>query len=597
MNSINNRPYHPGVPVHRTSLISMIQAALLAKEIRFARQAALQWLSIFPGDLEVRFLHAQTIFKVRGPEEALPHLDNLSQIDPMWLDLHQLVFQFRQLAGLENQADAGACLVALGGQADGVDKLPEWGGLLAKARQAMGQLKLDQAEIFVQRALMADPPSPLAATIHLEIVKNTGQSSPKAIRSLAEHYRQRWPETAQINLLLADALMQGGESDSAVALLHKVVANDITGQTATRLWGANHRYLSLWDQDIEALLDLPIPAAVAASMGWNQLPEGAPIEPAAPDRDSEDTFDDTTPAGNPESSTPDGTAEAGEGGDPDRQAKGAPALPETLRSVQAELERVAQRLRKPHLAKADGRYPVYVIFSTRRGLEDAYGSVAADLIYDEMQKLSETIRENENWDSIVILGDDGSSAANFNIKPAQPADPWGLKLTLTDLDSALRRKGEMIGALLIVGGPQIVPFHHLPNPVDDDDLDVPSDNPYATRDENYFIPEWPVGRLPGSASADPTPLMDSLRFIRSQHTPDPQPQPWYRQAIQRLIAWIWPYQGSARASFGYTAAAWRKASLSVFRPIGEARSMLASPPTLAEHLPWNGSDSRPAGIL
>ena len=75
----------------------------------------------------------------------------------------------------------------------------------------------------------------------------------------------------------------------------------------------------------------------------------------------------------------------------------------------------------------------------------------------------------------------------------------------------------MIGALLIVGGPEIVPFHRLPNPLDDPDIDVPSDNPYATRDENYFIPEWPVGRLPGGSDADPRLLVAALRRISAHH--------------------------------------------------------------------------------
>jgi hypothetical protein len=52
----------------------------------------------------------------------------------------------------------------------------------------------------------------------------------------------------------------------------------------------------------------------------------------------------------------------------------------------------------------------------------------------------------------------------------------------------------MIGAVAIVGGHRIIPFHLLPNPTEDDDDHVPSDNPYATTDENYFAPEWPVGR-------------------------------------------------------------------------------------------------------
>jgi hypothetical protein len=513
----------------------------------------------------------------------------------MWMELQKTILHYRQLAGFMNQGDTAACVIALGGQVGESIEIPEWGFLLAKARQALDHLKLEQAEIFAQRALLADPPTPLAATLHLEVVKKTGQSSPRAIRSLAEHYRQRWPETAQINLIMADALMEGGESDSAVALLHKVVASDITGQTAARLWGPNHRYHSLWHENLETVLDLSIPAAVAAAMGWNQLPEGSPLE--IPNQDQtvgeaesgEDAEIDGAPlSGTDETASGNRREAVNEKKEPEPLAKSGSALPETLRNVQAELERVAQRLRKPHLAKADGRYPVYVILSTRRGLEDAYGPIAAELILTEMQLLARTIKRGENWDSLVLLSDDGASTAKFVIKPAPAADPWAIKLALTDLDAALRRKGEMIGAVLIVGGPQVVPFHHLPNPVDDEDIDVPSDNPYATRDENYFIPEWPVGRLPGSASADPTPLLDGLRTIRTQHTPDPKPIPWYRKVYDYMLSWFWPYQGAFRRSFGYTAAAWRKASLSVFRPIGEARSMLASPPTLAEHLPWNG---------
>ena len=74
---------------------------------------------------------------------------------------------------------------------------------------------------------------------------------------------------------------------------------------------------------------------------------------------------------------------------------------------------------------------------------------------------------------------------------------WQLKLILGDLDAALEKRGERIGAVLIVGGPEIVPFHNLPNPVEDADMDVPSDNPYAAKDNNYFISDWPVGRVSG----------------------------------------------------------------------------------------------------
>ena len=75
----------------------------------------------------------------------------------------------------------------------------------------------------------------------------------------------------------------------------------------------------------------------------------------------------------------------------------------------------------------------------------------------------------------------------------------------------------MIGALLIVGGNDIVPFHLLPNPTDDSDPHVPSDNPYATLDENYFVQQWPVGRLPDEKGKDAGYLLEQLRFLNNEY--------------------------------------------------------------------------------
>ena len=115
----------------------------------------------------------------------------------------------------------------------------------------------------------------------------------------------------------------------------------------------------------------------------------------------------------------------------------------------------------------------------------------------------------EFWGSLLFYADDESCTKPYGLKPAPYNDPWQLKLILSDLDAPLEKRGERIGALLIVGGPEIVPFHNLPNPVEDADVDVPSDNPYSARDSNYFISDWPVGRVSGGSGTDPTFLAQS----------------------------------------------------------------------------------------
>ena len=71
----------------------------------------------------------------------------------------------------------------------------------------------------------------------------------------------------------------------------------------------------------------------------------------------------------------------------------------------------------------------------------------------------------------------------------------------------------MIGAVVIVGNHEVVPFHRLPNPTDDSDEDVLSDNPYSTTSGNYLSPEWPVGRLPGEKGSDPGLVWNSCGIL------------------------------------------------------------------------------------
>jgi hypothetical protein len=107
-----------------------------------------------------------------------------------------------------------------------------------------------------------------------------------------------------------------------------------------------------------------------------------------------------------------------------------------------------------------------------------------------MGKLAASIDRRSGWSATTLLIDDPKSMQPYKLKPADPGNAWQIKLRLADLDQYLANRNQMIGALLIVGDDQIIPFHGLPNPTDDDDEFVSSDNPYTTTDENYFAPEF-----------------------------------------------------------------------------------------------------------
>ena len=585
----------------RDLLIAILRTSLSVGETHYTRQVALAWLAAYPGDMLVGLMHAQALYQEGHIKQALPILEKICLSDPEYLEAHELLTLSRRSIGDKTVLDSSGCVMVLGGTPDPQDSVPKGAVQLQKAYQELKGGNLEHAENLIHHALPSHPDNPLAAVIHLRIMYSRKTLPNAAIRDIAQAYYDRWPNCLPFILILSDTLMDGGESDRAVALLHQAVARDVAGQVPHRLWGPDHPYRTLWPDHLEvdahgstSPQDIPIPAAVSAALGWNQLPPGEPGnipqavgEPEAPiDQITSPTAEVTEPpVSSYEAPTEPSLVEtappvAEEAHDQvTRPSRVNPPIPETLRSVQTELERLAAKLKKPYLARTDGRFPIYVVFTTRQGLEAVYGEEVAAEIDQGMKSLVATIRGRKNWGAILFYADDCQSTSAYGLVPAQHNDPWSLKLTLVDLDFALGKRGEMIGALLIVGGPEVVPFHHLPNPVDDVDVDVPSDNPYAIRDENYFIPEWPVGRLPGCIGDEGgSKLLNSLHDITTHHQELDGYRPWYRRLWDLMVKTILPRLKQIQPSLGYTAAIWRRASLSVFHPIGEPRALLVSPP-------------------
>lgn len=646
--SIHSDPSQPvvGGPIRRDLFLMVLKSALQLKEIRFARQAALAWLAAFPGDLPVNTLYAGVLMEEGHPEQALPILNQVCQADPEYREAleakilaeQKMRARLPQMKGrltrlhrelsMYATADTVSWLAALGGNPpytakDGRAALTQdatmavWCRHLKLARHALEKGDPSGADNYLHQALVAEPATPLIAATHMKLLVQDQTMPLQSRRNLAEYYHQRWPECLHCKLVLADTLMDSGEDERAVALLHQAVSADITGQVARRLWGSAHPYRSLWPAPLEIQFDIPVPASISAALGWNRLSSG--VEPAeqhaAPSRGAglfRNRRENLRQASNthagpdlPEVAVP-GRASTKNGveEDPERlfelddqeiaenERRIDAPLPESLRSVKAELDRMAVNLNRPGLTRADGRFPVYVIMTCRSGLQKTYGEAALPALESDMLRLAAAVRGRKRWDALLFYADEGratgSGAPGLQVKAARPNDPWSIKLALVDLDAALAQRGEMIGALLIVGGPEVVPFHHLPNPVDDADIDVPSDNPYGTRDENYFIPEWPVGRLPGGvpqrkAAQDGASrfLSETLKSLAARQEQLARRAPWRRRLLSRLRMWVRrvaPLGRKARPSFGYTAAIWKHASLTVFRPIGESRNMLVSPP-------------------
>lgn len=584
MNSLTaTHPTNPsrqqnGLTLERARFMHLIRLALSfpfessPQEHEFAIHAILLWLSQFPGDLDASLLYAQALAKSGQLAQAQVVLDGLCAADPEFVAAWQLRYQLLEPAKNQRPVDQRqASLYALAvlqtpevlqGAAAYPGAAPAWVQQLHQARTLLAQGEIQQAEGVLVQVLAQDPPTPLLGLTHMAMLSATQAPLPSRL-ALARHYRQRWPDCLAMSYWQAHGMLESGASEAAIDLIHQCAARDVAAQVCRRIWPAENPYASLWPASLALELPLQLPPRLVAAMGWNRLSSGALPPPAQP-----------VQASSPAAQALPKTTQL-----PSHRQK----LAKHLSSIQQELDTLASGLQIGKISQIDGRFPVYVLLSSRSMLTRKYGEQGFYEIAGAMTELAQAVQAHRNWHARVFLADDAFSTSPCRVQPAKAGDAWAHKLALADLDKALARQGEMIGALLIVGGPDIIPFHHLPNPVDDLDADVPSDNPYATRDENYFIPEWPVGRLVDAQTAPsetpgPQALLRSLRAVTAEHQRLNTQRSWRPRLAQRIEVYLRDRINGFQPSYGCSAEAWRAASSMVYQPLGAAKDLVVSPP-------------------
>ena len=627
MRPYNARKSDEVLVVRRGKFLTLLQTALSNREFQFARQAALIWLASYPGDLLISFIYASVLAELGDTELAVKNLSKLLAFDPEFVEAASLLDRLTR----ERDPEIHANQLYLQRGTSGAKSPTSWLDGLIAARNAWESGDLSGAEKAVLESLAHNPRSPLPAAFHMQVIHKTGNTT--LLETLAGIYGSRWADCIQIKVLSANADIQQGNDSAGVEKMHWCAAHDVSGQVINRLLGPNHNYKPLWPEDLKVYLDLPVPAAVAADLGWNVLSNADFVAPEAsgkeanPQSAEELVDDDPTLA----LQLPDYVIdELAESGDVDYtevptssfflQDIATPPLPAghtnevpashspiqagsthtprevdpavtALTEIQTEFEKVARKINKSELINTDARFPSYVILTSRGNLEKKYGSNTADVVIESLRKLCLNIVDLPGWNSLVYVPDDEASAREQGLDPIQVSDAWKIKLSLTDLDAKLATRGEMIGALLIVGGHDIVPFHILPNPTDDSDVNVPSDNPYATLDENYFIQQWPVGRVPDEAGTDAGYLLEQLRFLTKEYELKVKSKKsistnilanLLRSLAERFQSFNVRFQKTD--NIGCTAEVWKPASSEVFAVIDRADRLLSSPPTTSKSL-------------
>jgi hypothetical protein len=111
-------------------------------------------------------------------------------------------------------------------------------------------------------------------------------------------------------------------------------------------------------------------------------------------------------------------------------------------------------------------------------------------------------------------------------------------------------------SFLFIGGNDIIPFYSLENPTEDDDKEILTDSPYASRDDDFLIPQRSVGRIP-----------DSIEKGKGFLT----------ETIDRMVVYHKELKSDG-GSFGYSASSWKDSSREVFKTVGKEKDVQVSPP-------------------
>ncbi|MCZ2145074.1 MAG: C25 family cysteine peptidase [Anaerolineales bacterium] len=586
--------------VRRGKFLTLVQTAMNKRELQFVRQACLIWLASYPGDLLVNYIYAAILAELGDTEMAVGALQKIIAYDPEFTEAMSLLSQL--VNGEAIDIEYHSSLAYLQRNPAPVPPIAKWFAPFMNARQAYEAGDQSAAEKAVLQALAHNPSLPLPAILHMRIIHKNGNMT--LLDTLAGIYGSRWQDCIQIKLLSALADMQQGEDARGVEKLHWSAAHDVSGQAANRLLGVEHAFKPIWPDDLKVYFDLPIPASIAVELGWNALATPAaaantaatladagtapnqlgntsslPVTQKISDFTNTDEIDysEVPPEAFLLSKSPDFGDE--------KHTKARDETVASLNEIQAEFDRIAKSLRKSELSTADARFPNYVLMSSKTALTQKYGANTANVIIDAMQDLAIKITALPGWNSVVLVPDDPRIANDLGLTPSQTNEAWNLKLALAELDKKLAEKGEMIGTLLIIGGNDIVPFHQLPNPTDDADTYVPSDNPYATVDDNYFIPQWPVGRIPDEAGSDPVYLIEQLRYLNNEYALKLKAktiisgtvfESWIFNLRESIFATLQSFRRSEQ--LGYCAEVWRIPSADVFSVIDRGDRIKSSPP-------------------
>ncbi len=599
--------------INRSQIITLSNAAYQLEQYGEARKVLVAWLRKFPNDLWIRYRLAIILYKLGEFEKAIRLSELIVAEDPEFFEVWGLLaVLYPELSADRKLAEYRARKL----QFDEEQKASGLRGLFKRSKEPK------QEELAIEN----DEFDILTAVNNAKLLLND-EDRVSSCRILNIYYR-RWQQTIQFKLILGHVLNQMQRADEGMAIIQSAVNADITGQVGQRIWKDDNPYKNLWVdpslleldtgemklapeivrlaglENLDFLYDV---SAAKLEINANLPPENSDgrVEYASSDFDTESSPASGESAEIDSASDPDARQADQAASSENRENNGETQIfgEEKLQlsgstiisgkggifggkgfSRKSKEERIpiGEYVYRLKASDVDSRKPVYVVMSSIAGLNRKYGSNNKDFINNEMHAVADAVSNRKGWSAQVFYPDEYSSVGTSGPSAKQ------LHQELVKLDTKLKQSGQMIGALLIVGGDDVVPFFGLKNPTGDTDTEVPSDAPYGALDSSRcYEMQWPVGRIPGDGSKDPGLLMQQLRNIQDYHILQYSSQ----KVVDSQKKNVKKAPRKTGKCFGYTCAAWITPSTIVYKTISDTASLSVSPATTSSNFPLSAFDS------
>ncbi len=403
-------------------------------------------------------------------------------------------------------------------------------------------------------------------------------------------FSRRFPERAELTIWFAEAQRRLGNDDDARAALDPLLRRRPRPAPAAFLAAAlNHDGLQA-QQFLEDALRLdPIAASATRLFAPTPLPFRIPSQPLVRlPAELATALDGLVPKLPDASPLP--TAQpvvmrrvvAKSADTPTSVVDDDPESTEVLQAI----EQATHRLFSRTPLAGDAERTTALLVTNRSGLAAAYGAETADAIISAARVYGATLATRGVQAECILLDDRESLRAIGDVAPVTEQAPAAYKEAIDGLRASLEAAGRELDALILLGGDSIIPFHRLPNPSQDADVEVPTDNPYGCGAGSDLAPDLIVARFPDGGADGGRLLLDQLQraadYHQNWHLAGPNGSMLTLPFMRRFAK---PFRtGGPVVAWGVSAAAWQLPSQKIYDELGSKRPLVLCPPATPDTL-------------